>query len=208
MFHDIEQNSDDWFQMRSGKLTSSNLGKVMANYGKAFGEPAKKYAVNIAIEQITGKPIPSDYTNDHMQRGHEQEPIARMLYEDETFCSVTNGGFFDLGFVGCSPDGICEDGLIEIKSVITNIHYANIKRQTVDPAYKWQCIGNLKFTELEWIDFISYCADFPEDKRLFVHRLRKENLAEEFKQIDSRIDEFESLVYDTKKIILDSDYLT
>ena len=208
MFHDIEQNSDEWFQMRSGKLTSSNLGKVMANYGKAFGEPAKKYAVNIAIEQITGKPIPSDYTNDHMQRGHEQEPIARMLYEDETFCSVTNGGFFDLGFVGCSPDGICEDGLIEIKSVITNIHYANIKRQTVDPAYKWQCIGNLKFTELEWIDFISYCADFPEDKRLFVHRLRKENLAEEFKQIDSRIDEFESLVYDTKKIILDSDYLT
>ncbi len=35
-FHDIEQNSDTWFDMRGGKLTSSNLGKIMANYGKAF----------------------------------------------------------------------------------------------------------------------------------------------------------------------------
>ena len=38
--------------MRAGRLTSSKLGTVMANLGKAFGEPAKKYAVDIAIEQI------------------------------------------------------------------------------------------------------------------------------------------------------------
>ena len=93
-FVDVEQNSDEWFSLRGGKLTSSKLGTIMANYGKAFGEPAKKYAVNIAIEQITGNPISSDYSNDHMERGHEQEPVARMLYEQETFCNVTNGGFW------------------------------------------------------------------------------------------------------------------
>ena len=37
-FIDIEQNSDEWYELRAGKLTSSKLGLVMANYGKAFGE--------------------------------------------------------------------------------------------------------------------------------------------------------------------------
>lgn len=206
-FIDVEQNSDLWFSLRGGKLTSSKLGTIMANYGKAFGEPAKKYAVNIAIEQITGNPIASTYTNDHMQRGHDQEPIARALYEDETFCDVSNGGFFQSEFVGCSPDGLVdEDGLIEIKSVISTVHFANIKRQNVDPAYKWQCIGNLLFTGREWIDFVSYCEEFPDNKQLFVKRLHKADLEEEFGMIKNRINEFKDLVASTKKLILDSEY--
>lgn len=207
IFHDIEQNTDEWYQIRSGLMTSSKLGVVMANYDKAFGDPAKKYAVNIAIEQITGKPIASGYTNEHMERGHEQEPVARMLYEDETFCSVSNGGFFCSDFVGCSPDGLVyESGLIEIKSVIAPVHFANVKRQNIDQAYKWQCIGNLKFTEREWLDFVSYCEDFPPDMRLFIHRIHAHDLSIEFGQIDNRIAQFRSLVDKTRETILQSQY--
>lgn len=205
-FHNVDQNSDEWFALRAGRLTSSKLGTVMANYGKSFGEPAKKYAVNIAIEQITGQPIASTYTNDHMERGHEQEPIARMLYEEENFTEVTNGGFFGSDFIGCSPDGLVGDGLIEIKSVIAPVHFATIKRQNVDPAYKWQCIGNLKFTGLDWIDFVSFCADFPEDKQLFTKRLHANHLDEEFGMIDIRVNEFKALVDETKQLILESNY--
>ena len=206
-FVDVEQNTDEWFELRAGLLTSSKLGVVMANYGKAFGEPAKKYAVNIAIEQITGKAISSSYSNEHMERGHEQEPIARMLYEDQTFCESSNGGFFGSDFIGCSPDGLVYDcGVIEIKSVISNVHYANVKRQSVDPAYKWQCIGNLKFTGRDWLDFVSYCADYPEDKQLFIHRIEKWNLSEEFKMIDNRVEEFRQLVIETKRMIIESNY--
>jgi hypothetical protein len=206
-FHDIPQNTDEWFGMRGGKLTSSNLGKIMANFGKAFGEPAKKYAVNIAIEQITGNPISSDYTNEHMQRGHDQEPIANELYQIETFGVVTNGGFFGSDFVGCSPDGLEGDsGVIEIKSVISSVHYANVKRQAVDPAYRWQCIGNLKFTGRNWLDFISYCADYPIGKQLFIHRIKKEDLVDEFKMLDTRIAEFKKLVDECKNNILESKY--
>lgn len=206
-FHDIEQNTDEWLQMRSGRLTSSKLGVVMANYGKSFGEPAKKYAVNIAIEQITGEPIASTYTNEHMQRGHEQEPIARMLYEDETFCTVDNGGFFCNEFIGCSPDGLPSPGVIEIKSVIASVHYTNIKRQSVDPAYKWQCIGNVKFTGKDWLDFVSYCSEFPQDKQLFIHRIEAKDLSVEFKMIDERIEEFKNLVEETKQTIMESNYV-
>lgn len=206
-FIDIEQNTDEWLALRGGKLTSSKLGVVMASYGKAFGEPAKKYAVNIAIEQITGQPIPNDYSNAHMQRGHEQEPIARMMYEDDTFCDVADGGFFMSEFVGCSPDGLVDnDGVIEIKSVIATTQYSTVKRQSLDPAYKWQCIGNLKFTGRDWLDYVSYCSEFPEDKQLFIHRLNKESYQEEFKMIDLRIEEFKKLVTQSKDIILNNQY--
>ena len=206
-FHNVDQNEDDWWQLRCGKLTSSNLGKVMANLGKAFGEPAKKLAVNIAVQQITGKIDQNGFSNEHTDRGHEQEPIARMLYEDETFCNVSNGGFFCSETIGCSPDGLVSDcGAIEIKSVIASTHFATVKRQNVDPAYKWQCIGNLKFTERDWLDFISYCADFPQGRQLYIHRLKKENFADEFKAIDNRIDEFMGLIANSKKVIMDSPY--
>lgn len=207
-FHDIEQNSDTWFDMRGGKLTSSNLGKIMANYGKAFGDPAKKLAATIAAQQLGAEVVSNSFSNEHMERGHQQEPLARMLYENETFCDVTNGGFFSSDFVGCSPDGLVSDcGVIEIKSVITNVHYANIKRQAVDPAYKWQCIGNLKFTSRDWLDFISYCQEFPIGKQLFVWRIRKEELADEFKMIDSRISEFKKLVDEMKLTITETNYI-
>lgn len=208
-FHDVEQNTDEWFDMRGGLLTSSKLGVIMAGFGKAFGEPAKKYAVNIAVEQITGKAIASGYQNEHMQRGHDQEPLARELYEATTFQEVTNGGFFASDFIGCSPDGLVgEPGAIEIKSVIPTTHFANIKRGGLDPAYKWQCYGNLLFTGRDWLDFISYCQDFPEGKQLFTHRIRKEDCQKEFEQIEQRVLEFEVLVNQTKQTILESNYIT
>jgi hypothetical protein len=206
-FVDVAQNTDEWLELRGGKLTSSKLGVIMANYGKAFGDPAKKYAVNIAIEQITGKAIPSEYSNDHMIRGHEQEPIARMMYEEETFSEVEEGGFFMSDFIGCSPDGlVCHNGLIEIKSVIASTQFSTVKRQALDPAYKWQCLGNLKFTGRDWIDFVSYCAEFPENNQLFIHRLKKEDYQDEFKMIDLRIIEFKKLVEETKNTILTNNY--
>jgi hypothetical protein len=206
-FIDVEQNSEEWFDLRGGRLTSSKMGTIMANLGKSFGEPAKKYAVNIAIEQITGEPIPSNYTNDHMQRGHDQEPIAREMYEEDYFRDVTNGGFFESEFVGCSPDGLVdEDGVIEIKSVISTTHFATLKRQNLDPAYKWQCIANLLFTGRDWLDFISYCEEFPENKQLFVKRIHKKDLEKEFEMIKARIEEFKILVAETKKLIIESQY--
>ena len=208
-FHDIEQNSPEWLDMRGGRLTSSKLGVIMANLGKSFGEPAKKYAIDIAIEQITDSPIPSEYSNSHMTRGHEQEPLARMEYEEVNFCDITNGGFFCTDFIGCSPDGLVSDcGLIEIKSVIPSVHYANVKRAGVDPAYKWQVIGNLKFTGREWIDFVSYCDLYPDDKKIYTHRLHSIDLEVEFEKIDSRVEEFELLVAESKEIILSGQYST
>jgi hypothetical protein len=200
-FIDVKQNSDEWFQYRAGRFTSSKAGVVMANYGKDFGEPAKKYAIDIAIEQITGKPISSGYSNAHMERGHEEEPIALALYEEETFSETSNGGFFFNDFVGCSPDFVCGDGIGEIKSAIPSVHYARVKRNSFDPQYKWQCISNMYFTGSNWIDFISYCSSYPEDKQLFIHRMNRDDFTEEFGMLDARLSHFKELVNECKKNI-------
>lgn len=202
MFLDMQQNNDQWLLSRSGKVTGSSAAKIMANYGKAFGDPAKKLAANIAVEQLTGSNIASDYTNAHMERGHLQEIFARQLYEETYFCDVANGGFFDNGFTGCSPDGLVDDsGVIEIKSVIASVQYATLKRGYPDPAYKWQLNFNLKETGRDWIDYISFCQEFPDNRKLIVHRLHKDDQQEEFEMIDVRLAEFKKLVDEIKSDI-------
>lgn len=196
MWLDCNQNTDEWLDSRSGKVTGSAIGKIMANFGKAFGEPAKKLAINLAVERITGNRIEgNNFTNAHMDRGHEEEPIARQRYEELFFVEVLNGGFYDNGKTGCSPDGrVGDNGLIEIKAVIPTTHYATIKRGGYDPSYKWQYIFNIRESGADWLDFISYCSSFPRHKNLYVYRIQKESVSKELEQIDARLIEFEKMV--------------
>jgi hypothetical protein len=179
---DVQQNTDEWQKLRLGKATASNFGCFMANYGNAFGEPAKRYG----------------FTNEHMERGHEQEPVAKMLYAEEHFADITNGGFFDCGEYGDSPDGLVGTvGLVEVKSVIAPTHYANMQRGTFDPAYKWQLVGHLDCSGRQWVDFISYCAEFPADTQLCVYRLHREQCEDELNMLRTRRAEFLELVKTT-----------
>lgn len=191
IWHNVEQNSDAWTELRLGKATASQFGTIMANDGKPFGEPARRYALQLALERITQRKAVFSFTNEHMERGHEQEPVARMLYEDENFVSVSNGGFFDCGDYGDSPDGLVgDDGIIEIKSVIASTHFATLQRGSFDPAYRWQLVGHLYCTGRQWVDFISFCSDFPDGRQLFVSRIDKSDCAEEVERLKLRIAEF------------------
>ena len=207
MWHDVEQNGPEWDLLRVGKITSSSLAKVMANYGKAFGDPARKYATEIALGQITEQVASSNYSNAHMERGHIEEQFARAEYEDRYFSAVTNGGFFERDDIGCSPDGLVgDDGMVEIKSAIPSIHYARIAKQSYDAAHKWQLVSNLKISERDWIDFISYCADYPVGKRIYVYRCWRDDFVDEFRQIDIRLAEFRKLIAEAKTTILNNNY--
>lgn len=195
IFHDVQQNTDTWEQLRLGKATASKFPCIMAHDGKAFGEPAKQYAVKIALERITGRKAEYSFRNDAMDRGHEQEPIARMLYEEQYFCEVLNGGFFDCGEYGDSPDGrVGSKGVVEIKSVEAHVHHATMRRGSFDPAYRWQLVGHLDCTDADWLDYVSFCADFPEDHQLIVYRLHRDDCTEEMSRLNDRRNSFLRLV--------------
>lgn len=202
-WHDVEQNTDEWLDLRVGKLTGSSVSVVMANYGKAFGDPACRLAVSLAREQVTGRrSVAESFSNAHTERGHAQEPIARMLYQEQTFTDVLNGGFFERDNLGCSPDGlVMSDGLVEIKSVVDHVHYSNIRRGGIDPKYKWQIYFNLMVTERDWIDFVSYCADFPPDTQLYTFRVSRGECGEFFDMMSGRIADFFEMVEQAKAVI-------
>jgi hypothetical protein len=208
-FHDVEQGSDAWHALRCGKVTASNYGLIMANEGKAFGEPARKYALQTALERITGVKSASGYSNGHMERGIEQESTARALYETQHFVNVDNGGFFEspCGLYGDSPDGLVnEDGLIEIKSVIAPVHYATMRRGAHDPAYTFQLIGHLDSTGREYVDFVSYCSEFPEEKQLIVYRLYRNDYLDHIERLSKRRTDFLRLINEIEADIRERDF--
>lgn len=152
--HKVQQNSEDWEELRRGKFTASSFGNLMANKNTA---QYKKEIYRVVYERITGE-SPEFYVNEYMKRGHELEPFARQEYEELTFNEVQDGGFFQLGeFIGCSPDGLVgEEGGIEIKSPAYNTHFDYLLNKALPDDYKWQVQGNLFVTGRKWWDFITY----------------------------------------------------
>lgn len=200
--HIVAQNTPEWDELRLGKITASNFGTIMANAGKAFGEPAKAYALQVALERIVGRKSDYSFQNLHMERGHEMEPIARMRYEVIRFTTVQDGGFFSDGTFGGSPDGLVgDDGLIEIKSVVAKVHFATLQRGDSDPSYRWQLIGNLWTSGRSWIDFVSYCSDFPEYAETVIFRLNRTDVEKEIADMEERLHEFSALVVSTEERI-------
>jgi len=198
ILHNVEQGTDEWFDLRLGKATTSNFACIMANLGKAFGEPAKKYAMRIALESKTGLRLDT-YQNDLMLRGIELEPEARGLYEEATFKVVKDGGFVEFGNYGSSPDGwVDEDGIIEIKTVIYTTQFANIERG-LDPAYKWQIQGQLWVCDRQFCDFVSYCPEFTPEKRLHIFRVERDD--EATSNLEARLLEFQPLVDKYKEML-------
>jgi hypothetical protein len=166
MWIDIEQNSDAWFDLRVGKITSSNFAKIMANGADKFGDPAIKYSERIALEMVIGeRNDEDDFKSVYMERGNEYEPIAKGLYEIETFRKVKNGGFFYDDDLGDSPDGIIgEQGRIEIK-----------------------CVG-----DAEWCDFVQYAPKMPLNKQLYIHRIHRDEIM--IAEMETKMNKFRELI--------------
>lgn len=152
--HKVEQNTDEWMDLRKGKFTASSFKDLFATKTSA----AYKNAIyRVVFERLTGEQ-PESFSNDYMKRGHELEPFAIKSYEMETFNEVDKPGFFELNeWIGASPDGLIgTDGLIEIKSPAygTMIDYMLSKK--LPSIYKWQVYGQMYVTGRQWTDFVSF----------------------------------------------------
>ena len=163
---DVPQGSDEWLALRAGLITASEMNSVMA---KGQDKTRLAYMYRLIGERMTGEPTES-FSNKHTERGHEQEPVARELYEIQSGLSVVETGFITNHGVGYSPDGIVgDDGLIEIKSKLPHLQAEVLDQQKVPSSHIKQCQCGLWVTERDWLDFISYCPGMP----LFVQRIER-----------------------------------
>jgi len=205
-YYDIEQGSEEWFDLRLGVTTSSHFSSIMAhtngsNANAKFGDPAKKYAMRVALEGVTKRRIET-FSNSWMERGVELEDIARKKYEIKTKAIVDNGGFFCDKKYGTSPDGLLLGDVragIEIKSVAFNTHFDCIQKQNFDTKYKWQIQGQIWLADLAYVDFVSFCPDFPPNSELFIHQVMPDKVA--IDQIKARLIIFDKLVDEYKKLL-------
>jgi len=184
-----EQRTDAWFAARCGRITASNMHCVMAKAKEkkdgtestaASSEATTRmnYRVRCAIEQVTRIADREEaFKSPEMKRGEEREPAARMHYEIATGIELGMVQFIYLEdlMIGCSPDGLVgDDGLIEVKCGNLATHLSYMLRNTAPPEYKWQIQGSLWVTGRSFCDFVSYHPDFPEELRLTMIRVKRD----------------------------------
>lgn len=165
------QYSEAWWQCRLGIPSSSEFATVLAR-GRDGGASVtrKTYLYKLAGEIITGKAA-ENYSNAHMERGHEMEAAAREAYaiiSDEVPEPV---GFIRNGRAGASPDSLIgTNGLLELKTKLPHILIEVILRNDLPPEHKAQCQGQLWVSEREWLDFAAYWPGMPP----FVRRVKRD----------------------------------
>lgn len=175
--HDVEQGSPEWLEVRLGKATASNFTDILATT-KAGVEAAgrKNYRTQLAIERLTGK-APDHFTSKPMEWGQDTEELALTHYTLATGNEVRKVGFIEHEslLTGASPDGLIgEDGGVEIKCMNTANHIAVLQLGDVPAKYKPQIQGNLWISGRKWWDFVSFDPDMPENSRIFIKRIERD----------------------------------
>jgi hypothetical protein len=189
----MKQGSPEWLAARCGKATASEFAAILA---KGEGKTRASYLRRVLAERLTGKPTDT-YRNGHMDRGQEQEPFARMAYEERTGVMVEEVGFIQHPTLqaGCSPDALVGlDGGAEIKSVIPTVQLETVMRGKYPTEHRAQIQGNIWLSCRKWWDFNSYCPDMPEKLRLYTFRVERDEsyiamLEEEVTKFLNEVDE-------------------
>ena len=159
---DFEQGSPEWFAARCGIPTASGFDKIICKDKKGGWTQSKqreKYMYQLAGERITGVSTDS-YSNEHMERGKILEEEARQFYELTRSVTVNQVGLCykdDKKLFSCSPDGLVDDGGIEIKCPAIHNHISYmLDNNALVKDYFQQVQGSIYITGLKWWDIISY----------------------------------------------------
>ena len=200
------QGTPEWSNARSGVITASRFADAVAKLTRASGERkagdfsgvSDRYASDLAIEIISGKPYgepPNAWT---LKRGHELEPLARIAYETRTGNIAEEAGVVltDDSAFGYSTDGLVNpvgageivessEGLIEIKCPVDSQKILAIWRDGDLTEYMHQMQGGMWVTGAKWCDFIMYVPDLSAvGKDLYIQRVLRDDKFIETLELD------------------------
>lgn len=171
--HKMEQRSEEWFEIRRGKMTASNAQCIAAN-----GKGLESYILSLLAEKYSSNK--ESFSNGDTERGTELEEQARMTYEIERE-KVEEVGFIEMDeYTGCSPDGLVgEDGGIEIKCP-NDVNFFKLLidgKKAIEPKYLWQVQMCLLVSGRKWWDLVFYNTNF--DKNMLVFRIEPDLASQE-----------------------------
>lgn len=172
----IEQGSLEWRMLRAGNATASRIADIIAKTKTGYSASRENYMTELVIERFG---ILNDgFTNAAMQHGTDCEPFARTLYEVKNGVMVAEVDYVPHKAIersGASPDGIVNDGLIEIKCPDSKTHFNYLLAGEVPNKYKPQMAWQMACTGASWVDFISFDNRVPEGLQYFEIRYNRDN---------------------------------
>lgn len=165
-FYDLEQGGDEWLELRRGIPTASEMKNIITPKTLKYSESEKSdtHLYELLAQRISGFVEPH-YISDDMLRGKVDEIEARNLYA-KNYGEVKECGFITndkFGYVlGYSPDGLVDNnGAIECKSRIQQKQIKVLESGTIPDADAMQCQVGIMVAELDFVDYVSYCAGLP-----------------------------------------------
>lgn len=161
---EFEQYSLDWWAARRGIPTASEFDKILTPATMKLSKQADPYIYQLVGEKLsTNYPPVGMIETPEMTHGRITEAEARAWYEFDRSTEVQQVGFClsDCGNYGCSPDGLTEDGGIEIKCPLPKTHIDWLLGGQLPTEHKAQIHGSLLVTGRSHWDFVSYCQGLP-----------------------------------------------
>lgn len=158
-YHNVEQGSDAWWDLRKGMMTGSKATAIGNN-----GRGLITYCNNLKSGIVD-----KGFEGEHTKRGHELEWQARELYSLQTGFEVEEIGFITndaiSSIVGVSPDGMMSTRKrgIEIKSLCDEKHQKMIDNFKIDSGHMWQMQLQILIGEFEYVDYVLFNPNFEED---------------------------------------------
>ncbi len=193
--NNCEQRSDEWFHIRKGKITGTQLKSIM-------GTPkARKEAMyEILAERLTVG-IEDDYEN-AMDRGTRLEPEAVAAFQFETGLKVDSAGLCqddDNDKIANSPDGLIGDDMaIEVKCMGGKNHLKMWLENEIPDEYYYQVLQYFVVNEkLKKLYFVAYNPDIPTHSLHIIEvernekEVKKAREAQEvfLKEVDNKLNE-------------------
>jgi putative phage-type endonuclease len=170
----MEQQTNEWFAARLGKVTASRVADVIAKTKTGYSASRDNYMAQLICERLTGQKGES-FTNAAMEWGTQTEPLARSAYENARSLLVKEVGFINhprIEMSGASPDGLVgDDGLVEIKCPNTATHIDTLLSGKVPTKYITQMQWQMLCCQRKWCDFVSFDNRLPEHLQLFVQEV-------------------------------------
>tara|TARA_R110000822_G_scaffold97859_1_gene221805 strand:- start:113 stop:721 length:609 start_codon:yes stop_codon:yes gene_type:complete len=201
----MEQRTDEWFKARLAKVTASKINDVLATIKSGEAATRRNYRTQLVAERLTGMQASEVYVNAAMQHGIDTEEEARNAYIF-SHADVVEVGFVNhpsIAMSGASPDGLVDnDGLIEIKCPQTATHTDTLVSQQVPNKYINQMMWQMACTDRKWCDFVSYSPFFPENLKMFVKRVERDDKL--IKHLEDEVKKFLTEVEDTVKFLKES----
>jgi len=196
----ILQSDPQWATARVGHVTASRIADLMAKTKTGWGASRANYAAQLVAERLTGNASES-YSNAAMQWGVETEAQARAAYEFRQDVTCGEAAFLKhpcIEWAGASPDGfVSNDGLVEFKCPNTSTHIDTLLGAKVPEKYVLQMQWQMAVTDRGWCDFVSFDPRLPEEMRMFLRRVERDNVL--IRTLESEVQLFLAEIDDTLK---------